>query len=173
VLISHAQLGRIERGEINDLTVEQLSRACAAVGLRLVIRAVPGGDPALDRGQLALLNRLRRVLPRDLPFRTEVPLPIPGDRRAWDAVASLDRRVAFEAEARLRDIQVVDRRSALKFRDGDVDVMVLVVAETGHNRGVLALHREALRSTFPLDGRHVLSALRAGRAPEANGIVVL
>jgi transcriptional regulator with XRE-family HTH domain len=57
--MSHSQFGRIERGQIEELTVGQLCRACAAVGLLLHVRAIPGTGTALDAGQLALLGRLR------------------------------------------------------------------------------------------------------------------
>lgn len=172
--MSHAQFGRIERGELNGLTVDQASRASAAVGLRLIVRTVPGGDPALDSGQLAVLDRFRRQLPSTVPMGTEVPLPIPGDRRAWDGFIRVGGlAIGVEAEARIRDAQAVDRRCALKRRDGGVDIMILLVADTRANRQMLALHREALRASFPLDTRVVLDALRAGRAPAASGIVLL
>lgn len=172
--MSHSQFGRIERAELEGVTVDQLSRSCAAVGLRLIARAVPDGDPAIDAGQLALLGRFRKLLPPGMPFRSEVPLPSPGDRRTWDGSVTLEGvEVAVEAEARLRDIQALDRRSALKRRDGRRDVIILVVADTAHNRAMLDLHREDLRSSFPLDGRQLLPLLRAGRAPRASGILVL
>jgi transcriptional regulator with XRE-family HTH domain len=174
VAISHAQLGRIERAELREVTVDQLSRACSAVGLRLIVRAVPDADPAVDAGQLALLGRFRSVLPPGFHVRTEVPLPLRGDRRSWDGVVRLRGvEVAIEAETRLRDVQAVDRRCALKMRDGGVDRLILVLSDTPHNRRMLEAHREAIRETFPLDGREVLRSLRAGLAPGANGIVVL
>jgi hypothetical protein len=172
--MSHAQFGRIERAAINDLTVDQLSRGCAAVGLRLIVRAVPGGDPALDAGQLALLERFRHRLPASLPMGTEVPLPIPGDLRAWDGFVRIrDVKIGVEAEARIRDAQAVDRRCALKQRDGGVDLVILLVADTASNRRMLAQHRDALRSSFPLDTRQIMAALRAGQPPTASGVVVL
>lgn len=172
--MSHSQFGRIERASLAELTLDQVGRACAAVGLRLSVRAVPGGDPALDAGQLALLDRFRRRLPGTVPMATEVPLPITGDRRAWDGFIRIDGvAIGVEAEARIRDAQAVDRRCALKRRDGGVDIVILVVADTRSNRQMLALHREALRSSFPVDTRRILEALGAGRAPPASGIVVL
>ena len=59
-------------------------------------------------------------------------MPIAGDLRAWDAVITLaGRRAGCEAEtAGLTDIQALERRLALKLRDGDVDVLILVVADT-------------------------------------------
>lgn len=174
VAISHAQFGRIERAELPNVSIDQLSRACASVGLRLVARAVPGSGRPIDAGQLALLNRLRRVLPPTITMQTEVPLPIPGDRRAWDAVAALQPDpVAVEAEARLRDIQALDRRAALKLRDSQMARMVLLVADTASNRAMLDAHREDLRAAFPLDGRQLLPMLRAGRTPAVIGILVL
>lgn len=174
VAMSHAQLGRIERGVLEQLTVDQLSRSCAAVGLRLWVRAVPGAGPALDAAQLQLLRRLHVRLPDHVRVRTEVPLPGRGDPRAWDSVLGLHpTETPVEAETRLRDIQALDRRRALKQRDGRVEVLILLVSDTAHNRAVLAEHREALRASFPLDTRAVMRAVEAGQTPEASGIVVL
>lgn len=172
--MSHAQLGRIERDELPTVSLDQLARGCAAVGLRLVARAEVGAGPAVDSGQLAMLERVRRLLPTLPPLATEVPFPNHGDPRAWDAMVRLERRrVAFEAESRLRDAQALDRRCQTKMRDGAADVLILLVNDTAHNRTFLAEHREALRSTFPLDGRQVLHALRAGKAPAQNGLLVI
>jgi hypothetical protein len=67
----------------------------------------------------------------------------------------------------------VERRLALKLRDGGVDVLILVVADTAWNRRVVREHREALRGQLPLDSRDVLAALRVGRLPAANGLLFL
>jgi transcriptional regulator with XRE-family HTH domain len=172
--MSHAQVGRIERGVVRGLSIDQACRVGLAVGLRLGARLYPDGDPIRDAAQLRLLERLRRRLPSGAGWVTEVPLPIPGDRRAWDAVVHLgSRRAGCEAETRLSDVQALERRLARKARDGGVDVVILVLADTAHNRAVLAAHRESLRGLLPLDGNGVLRALRGGRLPEANGIVLL
>ena len=172
--MSHTQLRRLENGTIERLTVDQLSRGCAAVGLRLLARAIPGAGPALDAGQLALIGRLRKELPQHVPVRTEVPVPIPGDSRAWDVVLGLEPDdVPLEAEARLRDLQALDRRYALKLRDSGFDRLVLLVSDTVNNRLVLQAYREDLRGSFPLDTREVMVTLRAGRTPDASGIVIL
>lgn len=172
--MSHAQLGRIERGELAELSLEQAARACAAVGLKLVVRAYPDAEPIRDAGHLALLARFRALLPAGVRFRTEVPMPIPGDRRSWDAVLGLvGGDVAVEAEMRIRDLQALDRRIALKQRDGGLDRVILLVNDSPANRRVLRGSRDALRSRFPLDGRAALRAVRAGHAPTASGIVML
>ena len=172
--MSRAQLGRIERAELTDLAIDQACCAGLAVGLRLGARMYPDGDAVRDAPQLRLLDRFHVKVPAEAGWQTEVPMPIPGDLRAWDAVIRLaGRRAGCEAETRLTDIQALERRLALKLRDGDVDVLILVVADTAHNRAILQAHREALRPLLPLDGRHVLAAFARGQLPEANGLIVL
>jgi transcriptional regulator with XRE-family HTH domain len=172
--MSRAQLGRIERAEIAGLSLDQASRASSAVGLRLVIRTYPDGDPVRDAAHRALLERFRRLLPAGTTWRTEVPLPIPGDRRAWDAVATQASRViALEAETRLTDLQALERRLALKRRDGGIDVVILVVADTRTNRRVLESAREELRTAFPLDRRAILGTMRTGQLPPGSGLLAL
>jgi hypothetical protein len=172
--MSRSQLGRIERGELVRLTFEQACRAAGAVGLDLSVRTFPDGDPVRDAGQLRLLERFRSLLPVGATWRTEVPLPIPGDRRAWDATLQLlGRKAGCEAETKALDMQALERRLALKLRDGEVDVLIVIVADTPANRTALALHREELRALLPLDTREILGSLRRGRLPGASGLVVL
>ena len=172
--MSHSEWGRIERGELETVTVEQLALACAAVGLVLSIRTYPLGDPVRDAGQLRYAALVGELLPPHAVWRTEVPFPRSGDPRAWDGVASLDgRRAAFEIEVRVLDVQALDRRMALKLRDGGLDVLILVVPGTRANRRALATHREALRSRFPLDSPAIHAAFAAGSLPDRCGILVL
>ena len=172
--MSETMLGRIERGRLPNVTVCQLAVACAAVGLKLVGRPYLDGNPIRDAGHARLLERFRRELPAGTHWRTEVPLGAGGDPRAWDAQCrSGGVTVAIEAEMRLSDLQALDRRIALKRRDGDLELVILLVADTVGNRRALASHRESLRSSFPLDTRTLLSALRNGRASTSSGIVVL
>jgi transcriptional regulator with XRE-family HTH domain len=171
---SHSTIGRIERARLPGVSIDVLCRTCAAVGLDLVVRAYPDTDPVRDAAHVGLLERLRRRLPAGTRWRTEVPLPIPGDRRAWDAVIEHDGTVtAVEAETRLADLQAVERRIAVKRRDGGWPRTVILVADTVANRAALAVGREALRHDYPLDTREMMAALTAGRQPGANGIVIL
>ena len=174
VQMSHAQLGRIERAELRGLTVKQASRACAAVGLKLVVRTYPDGDPIRDAGHAALLRRFSAVLPVGVRWRTEVPMPIAGDLRSWDAIATFhDGALAIEAEMRLRDPQALDRRIALKQRDAEIDRVLLLINDSEANRRAIRASRESLRSRLPLDGREILRAVRRGRVPHASGILLL
>lgn len=157
-----------------ELSITQACTVAAVVGLRLSVRTYPDGDPVRDAGQLALIERFRVRLPPRAGWQTEVPMPLPGDRRAWDArIVIGGRRAGCEAEMQLLDLQALERRLALKLRDGDVDMLLLIVANTVRNREVLRLHREQLRSLLPLDSREILASLRAGSLPRESGIVVL
>jgi transcriptional regulator with XRE-family HTH domain len=172
--LGYRTLARIERGEAPAVTVRQLCLAAESVGLELGARLYPGGDPVRDAAQIRLLGRLRACLPSGVPWRTEVPIPLPGDRRAIDAVAVLaEATVGFEAETRLADLQAVTRRVLLKKRDAGLDRLVLVVNDTRANRRALALHRDDLRASFPLDARPALRSLRLGAPPDEDAIVVL
>jgi hypothetical protein len=174
VEMSETMFGRIERARLREVTVEQLAIASAAVGLRFNGRAYPDNDPVRDEAHARLLQRFRNELPARTPWRTEVPLPIMGDLRAWDAQCVFDKTtVGIEAEMRLFDLQALDRRIALKRRDGDLAIVVLLVADTNANRRHLREHREQLRPNFPLDTRAVLATIRLGRPPSTSGIVVL
>ena len=105
---------------------------------------------------------------------TEVPLPNPGDRRAWDAMIRLAQvRVGVEAETRARDAQELQRRLALKRRDGGVEHLILLLADTRHNRAFLRAAGESLRADFPLSGRAVLDRLAAAQDPGGSAIVLL
>lgn len=172
--VSHTTVGRIERGRQLGADVPLPSRVCAAVGLDLSVRAFPGGDPIRDVAQVRLLARLRDRLGPGLSWRTEVPLPAVGDPRAWDAMVGDGQATAgVEAETRIRDAQALDRRIGLKRRDGGISEVILLVADTVANRRALSASREALRASFPLDGREILRALAAGRVPSGSGILVL
>jgi hypothetical protein len=81
--------------------------------------------------------------------------------------------VGFELETRLMDAQALVRRLALKQRDAGLARMVLVLADTRTNRAALAAADGTLRSAFSLAKREVIASLRDGRAPNANGIVLV
>jgi hypothetical protein len=83
------------------------------------------------------------------------------------------RRAGCECETRLRDAQAIERRIALKLRDGRVDVVLLIVPDTAANRRFLEQHREQLRGLLPLDSRQVFEAFRRGELPERSGIVIV
>jgi hypothetical protein len=154
-----------------------LGAYCAVLGLDLAIRTYPAGDPIRDRAQLALLERLRARLHPSLRWRTEVPLQIERDLRAWDAEISGREphrwRARVEAETRIADGQALERRLTLKLRDDPGGHLILLVSDTRANRAALRSIREDLTELLPLRAREVLAAFGAGRDPGASGIAVM
>ena len=172
--LSDSQVGRIARGRSPSLTIEQASRLLAAVGLELSIRAYPKGQPVRDGAHLGLLEALRSRLHPSLRWRTEVPLPIVGDLRAWDAiVGGRGWELAIEAETRPPDLQALDRRLALKQRDGGVDQVVLLLSDTRHNHELVRGNDPWVASRFPVPGRRALELLAAAASPGGSAIVFL
>ncbi len=174
--VSASQLGRIERAQQQNPSLELLCRCARAIGLVLVSKAYPDGTHVRDQASLALLRRFDERLGHPLRTRREVGLPTPGDQRAWDERVFGDggERASVEAESHIHDVQATARRIDLKTRDDpSAGVVILLVNRTAHNREVLAEHREALRAQFPLDGAAILRSLRAGRIPPAGGILLL
>jgi transcriptional regulator with XRE-family HTH domain len=165
---------RLERGEAPHLPLLDLYRATKVVGLDLGVRAYPGGQPLRDRAHLALLERLRSRLRHWFRWHTEVPFPIPGDKRAWDALLWLaDVRVGIEAETRVRDAQALQRRLGLKRRDGQVDHLVLLLADTRHHRALLRSVGEGFLADFPVPGAVALARLERGEDPGGSAIILL
>ena len=174
--VSRAKLGRLERNEvIAPASADLWAIAAAVLGLDLRWNAYPGGEPVRDHVQLRLLEAFRRRLDPTVAWRTEVPLPIEGDRRAWDAVVvATDGWTAIEGISRLGAVDAIVRRALLKLRDDPrIARLVLLVAATDRNRAALDTAAAVIRPDFPLDTRTVLAALAAGRTPPPNGIVIV
>ena len=172
--ISRSQYSRMERGLSPDISINRAARLFAVLGQELSVRAFPAGDPIRDVAHTALLERLRARCHRSFRWRTEVPLPIPGDLRAWDATAVCPTcRIGVEAETRLRDIQALDRRLALKQRDGGMDRLVLLVLDSRSNREVVRAYGDLLALRFPVQGTRAMELLGAGVDPGGNVLVLL
>jgi transcriptional regulator with XRE-family HTH domain len=175
--LSRSQYSRIERGLAPRLSIATAARMLAVLGLDLSVRAYPAGNPIRDAGHGALLGRFHGHLSQRLRWQTEVPSARPGDRRAWDAVVTGSDghgrwRIGIEAETRPNDAQALERRVALKERDDDVDAVILVLADTRHNRALVRANA-GLRDRFPVPGRRALELLAVGARPEGSAIVLL
>ncbi len=170
---SRQLIGHVEAGRIEDPGTILLGRVAATVGLDLSLRAFPGGSPLRDAGQLGVLRRLAEAIPRAWTMRTEVPVGA-GDRRAFDAVLSRGAdRVAVECITRLTDAQAQVRAILLKADASMIRPVILVLSDTRWNRTAVRYAAPTLRPAFPLGRRAVLAALRAGRAPLANGALLI
>jgi transcriptional regulator with XRE-family HTH domain len=176
--MSYTTVGRIERAQHRAVTMVQLARLGAVVGLEVWLRAYPGPDAVRDAAQLGLLERLRARLHPALTLRTEVPLPFAEDGRAWDGMVAgfIDgsgERLPTEVESRIHDVQAQMRRIQMKLRDSHLESMILIVADTRLNRDALRAAGTALADLFPVPARRALAALAAGRHPGGSALVFL
>ena len=177
--LAPSQVAAILRDQSPEVTIVRAAQILAAVGLELSARAYPMDVPVRDAPQQALLARLRPRVNRALSWTTEVPvveMPVPGtvDLRAWDlGIDGHGVRVRIDAETHVGDLQAVDRRVALKQRDGQEPCVILLLAKTRHHRTLLELAGDALRARYPVSQRAALAALRDGRQPSGNALVLL
>ena len=171
--VSRRWLYRFELGRLKTVDLRRLAIVFACLGHRLVGKAYPVGVGMRDAAHLRLLERFNARVPRVWKRTFEAVMPIPGDLRAWDELLTGPVSIGVEAETRPSDLQATERAIATKQRDREVGRAILLVADTNANRVLVRNHIAALRQTFPLDTRTTLAALRAGRDPGANGLVVL
>jgi len=173
--ISHVQVIRIERGMARHVDIEVLARLAAVLGHELSLRIHPIGAPVRDKAHLALLDRFAARLAPTIAWQTEVPIPLPGDLRSADGLATAAGNgfdAIVEAETRLGDVQATERRLRAKQRDLGATRAILLVADTRHNRRVITAVPDLTRQ-FPVGTRGCLAAFRAGRDPGADCLVIL
>ena len=126
-----------------------------------------------------MLARFRMRISAALKWTDEVPvieMLLPGviDRRAWDVgIDAPGVRVRVDAETHVGDLQAVERRVALKQCDGQESCVILLLADTKHHRALLAAAGDSVRARFPISQREALAALRDGRSPGGNALVLL
>ena len=170
---SQTALVRLERlSNIDRISFVDVAEVASILGLELGAALHVLGDPLRDRGHQALIARFRGLLTATIRVIAEVPLPNVGDRRTWDLVLRCAGQVVgVEAETRVRDIQALVRRMRERERDGGVDEIVLVLAESAVNRRLLPQLLEALGPRFATSPRSLLKALRAGQPLPGSGVV--
>jgi transcriptional regulator with XRE-family HTH domain len=171
--VSADTIRRLERGDLNAMTIDLVARVAVVLGLELATSLHLNGDPVRDRGHLALLARLRARMTKALKWRVEVPVPIAGDLRSGDAMVTVNAGdILIEAETHLHDIQAILRKGAAKARDLGAIRFVLLVADTRHNRRVINEHPD-LAERFPIDTRTCLARLARGEDPGGDALVIL
>ena len=171
--LSGSEVGRVEKGAADWLTLIHASELLGAVGLSLWAKAFPEGPPLRDAAHLRLLADFEARMSPTVRCRREWPLPADGDRRAVDLVLTgLPRSVGVEAETVLEDLQALEREINVKQRDAGLAVILLLVRGSRRNRAILQ-GADALRRSFPHATRRILAALAAGRDPGGNGLVIL
>lgn len=171
--LSQSLIARIEAGRHRSLSIQSAARLLSCVGRDLSVRVYRGAGPIHDIGQLRMLEELKSRVPSGLRFRTEVPIGLAGDQRAWDAVTDgPGLAVAWECYTRLEDVQATERALNLKQRDAGMPCVVLVLKESRHNREAVRA-APGLRRSFPLGARAIFGALRSGHQPGSNGCMFL
>jgi transcriptional regulator with XRE-family HTH domain len=167
------RVSAVERRHPKQMTIDQLARQAAVLGLKLSMRLYPVGAPIRDAAQLKYINRLVARIGGGWSVALDVPIPLSGDLRAIDVVLRGVCTVAVEVITRLRDIQAELRAAQLKRRDLGADRLIIVLAGTHTNRAALNEARLSLSAAFELDTKRVLAALAAGKDPGRDAIVVL
>lgn len=158
-------------GARRSARLTELALIGAVLGRDIRMQAYVAGDAIRDAGQQRLLDRFRGHLHASITMTLEVVLPLEGDRRAWDAMLTgAGWRRPAEAETVIHDVQALERRLRLKIRDGGVDGVVLVIANTRRNRAALAMAPSAF-GEFDRNARRVLAELGAGRDPGGSSIL--
>jgi transcriptional regulator with XRE-family HTH domain len=173
--ISRSRCSRIEGGSVDTFSIMELNRLTSALGLDAGVRLYPGGVPVRDVAHAGKLQSLLRLSAAPLQYRIEVPLRHEDgrDRRAWDAMLfGHGKRTAIELEMRLRDVQAVRRRLDLKWRDDPTDGFLLLIADTRHNRRVLAEFAALFADLPRLRPSSVRKALLAGQHPPTGLVLV-
>jgi len=146
----------------------------SVLGLEITVGVHPIGDGLRDKGHEALLKRFAAGIHPSFRKTREVPFPNSFDRRSWDMVLKLDRQlVGVEAETRIRDIQQLVRRVRQRERDGGVDEILIVLANSAHNRTLVADLRSALGDRYSMSPVAVRRALRDGHAVPGSGVILV
>ena len=175
---SQARLWRTEAGQLQDIGLVALSELASVLGCELSLGVHPIGDPVRDKGQLALGRRFDALLADCWRGTDEVLLPGSGERRAWDKLLRLTGvrphyLVGVDLETRVHDVQQLVRRTRLRERDGHVDAILLVLADTAHDRRIRADLVGALGSDYETPPRGILNCLRVGRRLPGSGVILL
>jgi transcriptional regulator with XRE-family HTH domain len=173
--ISIAQVSRIERAGLPNLSIRDAAVVASVVGLDLAARTYPGGDPLRDTAQARKVGELLRHVGRPLRYQTEVLLP-PRDgvpeRRRWDVfITDGITEVGVEVEMRLHDAQAQTGRIRSKALGGGVARVLIVVADTRHNRRVLKEFPEYFADWPRLRTASVLATLERGELPPTGLIL--
>jgi hypothetical protein len=168
---------RLEADPSDEVGLVRLSEIASILGLELSIGQHDVGDPVRDKGQQALGKRFDALPSSAWRLTSETLLPTPGDRRSWDRLLRLLRDggqlVGTELETRIRDVQALVRRTRLRERDGGVDVILIVLSDSAHNRSLVDELRLALGPAYATPPRAILAALRAGRPLPGSGVILI
>jgi len=171
---SQQNYSRFELDQLNDISLVDICVAASVLGLEPSVSLHRVGPALRDKGHAALIGRLLRHVSPAWHVAREVPFPNHGDPRWWDLLLRLpDFRLGVEAETRIRDMQALTRRMKERARNGGADELLLLLSDSGHNRGLVDELRRALGERFAMAPGDVLRALRAGDGLNGSAVVLL
>ncbi len=175
---SKSALSRMLGDELADVGVVELSELASVLGFEISLGLHPVGDAVRDRAQLAIGRRFDGLLAQAWRVTDETLLPGQAELRAWDKLLRLvgaqpRHLVGVDLESRVRDIQALVRRTRLRERDGQVDAILLVLADTAHNRRLAPELRTGLGASYATAPRALLHGLRAGARLAGSGLVLV
>ena len=175
---SQAGYARFEGAQLKDLGVIDLSMAAGVLGYEVSVGLHPIGDSLRDKGQLAVGKRFASLLSDAWRVTDETLLPGAGEQRAWDKLmrligASPRYLVGVDIETKVWDVQALVRRTRGRERDGHADHILVVLADTAHNRRVVDELRGALGGAYMTPARTIMRALRLGQLLVGSGVVLV
>lgn len=171
--IARTTYADLERGRTTQIGLLRASIVSAVLGQDLSVKLYPFGPPVRDAAHLRLLSQVVDRISPMWRITHEAPMPIEGDRRAWDLLLEGPASIGVEAETRPGDLQALERSLHLKQRDSGVKRVLLVVRGSKRNRLLIRAILPELRMAFPLGTAEVMRALHEGRDPGADGLAVL
>jgi transcriptional regulator with XRE-family HTH domain len=170
--IARSTYADLERGRTSQVSLIRASIVSAVLGQDLSVKLYPFGAPVRDAAHLRLIGELVERVSGVWDVTHEAPIPIEGDRRAWDLLLKGPVSIGVEAETRPGDLQALERAIHLKQRDSGVQRVLLIVRGSRRNRLLIRELLPSLRIAFPLGTAEVMRALHDGRDPGADGLAV-
>jgi transcriptional regulator with XRE-family HTH domain len=177
--VSQGFISMVERGRRTP-GMDVANRLATACGLQIWLRLFPADGVTLrDSGQLAMATAIVEAAHAGYRCRMEVPVGIPGDRRAHDLVMELPiESLALELERGFADLQAQVRaaqlkRDALAARSDRPVRLVIAAPDTPAIRRLLRDHAALLASTFEVPSRAIWRAIRTGRPIGGDGILLV
>jgi len=169
---------RLEARGLADIGVVRLSEIASVLGYEVSVGLHPVGDPVRDKGQLACGRRFNALLSDRWRVTDETLLPAAGEQRAWDKLLRLvdvtpRYLVGVDIESRVWDVQAIVRRTRGRERDGQVDHILIVLADTAHNRRVVDELRVSLGPDYATGPRRIMAALRTGEWLPGSGVILV
>ena len=176
--VARSNVTRLEAGKTSDVGIVRLSEMASVLGYEISVGLHPIGDPVRDKGQLACGRRFEALLSDRWRVTDETLLPGAGERRAWDKLLRLINAtppyvVGVDIESRAWDVQAIVRRTRGRERDGHVDAILLVLADTAHNRRIVDELRSALGPEYATSPRSLMAGLRKGGRLTGCGLILI